>query len=256
MRTTAAQTDSGPTRSGEPSPTNDGIQRVLPLTGVAAAALVVAGHLAHGSVPAARDNIDKVTAFYRTHDTHIYVGSVLLALAAFVFMAFAEVLRERLRPNGNDGHDASTFGFGGAVLFAIGLTLTAGIGVALSHQPDKLDPAATQALHALFFDLFAPLGVGAAIFLIGNGTAILQTRTLPNWLGWSALPIGTTALAPEPVGDIGFVALGLWIVVTAVLLVAAPPQTTRSFTETRHLTRTPPSTAQNAGNGARVRSTR
>ena len=192
--------------------------------------LVVAGHLVHGSVPAARDNVDKVTAFYRTHDTHIYVGSVLLALAAFLFVAFAGVLRERLLgPAGHDGHGASTFAFGGAVLFAVGLTLTAGIGIALGHQPNKLDPAAIQALHALFFDLFAPLGVGAAIFLIGNGTVIVQTRALPNWLGWSALPIGTAALAPEPVGDIGFLGLGLWIVVLTVLLIAHPQRPDRSL---------------------------
>jgi len=198
-------------------------QRLVPLTGVATVTLVIAGHLVHGSVPAARADVAAIVAFYRGHDTHIYVGSVLLALAAFFFVAFAAQVRTCLRQADGRADTAGAFAFAGATLFAVGLTLTAGIGVALGHQPARLDPSAIQALHALFFDLFAPLGIGAAMFLVGNGTVILATRTLPTWLGWSALGLGALALAPEPVGDIGFIGLGAWLLVTSAVLARRRP---------------------------------
>jgi hypothetical protein len=217
-----ATTAPAPRRSTSPEAvqTSGRAQRLLPLTGVVAVALVLAGHLVHGSVPAARDNIEKVTAFYRANDSRIYVGSVLLTVATFFFVVFAATLRTRLRAASERADGAATFGFAGATIFAVGLTLTAGIGVALGHHPARLEPSAIQALHALFFDLFAPLEVGGAMFLIGNGIAIGGCRALPNWLGWSALPVGALALAPEPVGDIGFVGLGLWVVTAAAILAA------------------------------------
>lgn len=217
-----ASTAPPPRRSLAPEAeqTSGGAARLLPLTGVVAVALVLAGHLVHGSVPAARDNIEKVSGFYRAHDSRIYFGSVLLSVAAFFFVAFAASLRTRLRAAGERTDDAAMFGFAGATIFAVGLTLIAGIGVALGHQPDRLDPSAVQALHALFFDLFAPLEVGGAIFLIGNGIALGRCRAVPSWLGWSALPIGALALAPEPVGDIGFVGLGVWVLTAAAILTA------------------------------------
>jgi len=210
-----------------PPPTEDDGSRLasrhegwLPATGIVAVVLVLGGHLVHGSVPAGRATIATVNAFYQAHHTRIYIGSLLLGWAAFFLVIFAARLRGHL---GADGRSvAADLGFAGAAVSAVGLTLTAGIGVALGHQPGRLDPAAVQALHALFFDLFAPLGTGAALLLIGNGVAILRTRRTPSWLGWSAIPIGILALAPEPVGDIAFVGLGLWLVAAATALLVSP----------------------------------
>jgi hypothetical protein len=148
--------------------TRDVVHRLMPLSGVLAVALVLGGHLVHGSVRAARDDMANFSAFYRAHDSRIYVGSILLGLAAFFFVAFAATLRTRLQ-EGDEGADAAAaFGFAGATILAVGLTVTAGIGVTLGHQPARLDPSAVQALHALFFDLFAPVSVGGAVFLIGK----------------------------------------------------------------------------------------
>ncbi len=182
---------------------------------VAAVGLVLGGHLVHGSVPPARANIARVTAFYRANDGRIYVGSVLIGLAAFAFLGFAALLRDRL-PAGDRPDPARVLASSGAVVFAVGLTLLANVGVALGHQPARLDPAAIQALHAVFFDVFAPIGIGAAAFLIGNGLVIVKGHQPAAWLGWSAIAVGALALAPEPVGDVGLVGLGLWILAASV----------------------------------------
>lgn len=192
---------------------------VLPLTGATAFGLVLAGHLVHGSIPAVHDPAPKVAAFYGAHGSNSAVGSFLLTCAAFFFLAFASVLRNALRRSADEDGGASMFGFGGAILFAGGIALTAGIGVALKDAK-HLDPIAVQALHALFVDLFAPLSLGIAAFLVGNGIAIIRTAALPKWLGWLALPIGLIGLAPEPLGDLGFVGLGIWMLIAGVLLVA------------------------------------
>lgn len=197
-----------------------GRRTLLPLTGVAAVGLVIAAHLVHGSVPGATDPVDKVAAFYRTHDSSTFVGSALLVYAAFFYIAFAAVLRKTLRGAEDEGGGASAFGFAGAVVFAVGLTITAGIGIALGHAPAHLDPIAIQALHALFFNVFAPLGAGCAIFLVGNGLAIVNTGALPRWLGWLAVPVGLLGLAPEPVGDVALFGLGVWTLIVSALLMA------------------------------------
>jgi hypothetical protein len=148
----------------------------------------------------------------------VYGGSVLIALAAFFFVVFASSLRNRLGSDTDSRTAASGMAFAGATIFAVGLTLTGGIGIALGDQPAGLDPSSVQALHALWFDLFAPVGVGAALFLVGIGFAICRTDVVPRWLGWLALPFGALALAPEPVGDIGLLGLGVWVVITSVVL--------------------------------------
>jgi hypothetical protein len=191
-------------------------KRLLPLTGVLAVGFVLATHLVHGSVPAADASATDVVTFYRDHDSRQIVGAVLALYATFFYLAFAVVLRGVLRRG--EGETASAFGFAGAIVFAVGVTIVAGMLFVLGDTADGLEPSALQALHALFFDLYAPIAVGAAIFLVGNGIAILQTRALPAWLGWLAMPIALANMTLPPVSDIGFLALGIWILLVSALL--------------------------------------
>lgn len=222
-------------------------------TGPAAVVLVLAGHFVHGSVPQARADVGTVVAFYRAHDGRIYVGSILIALAAFAFIAFAALLRGYLRGPNSMGDTPTALAFGGATVFTVGLTLTAGTGVALGHRPAQLDPTAIQALHALFFDMFAPIGIGIAAFLIGNGVAIINHRRLPAWLGWSGIAIGTVALFPEPVGDIGLAGLGLWtIAATAALWTWSRRQSSQATVATGDLVAARRSLATRLGRATKV----
>ncbi len=69
-------------------------------------------------------------------------------------------------------------------------------------------------------DVFFALLVGAGIFLIGNGLAIVaKLRALPTWLGWVAVPLGVIALTPLGwlVADLRAAALGLIVSVLMFL---------------------------------------
>jgi hypothetical protein len=85
---------------------------------------------------------------------------------------------------------------------------------------------AMQALHVLNQELFFPLTVGTAAFLLGAGAAALRSGALPSWLAWIAIALGAAAATPshvlggalDHVGFFAFVGLGIWTLVVSALL--------------------------------------
>jgi hypothetical protein len=100
------------------------------------------------------------------------------------------------------------------------VAIFAGLNFTLGDVPDKLDPAAIQTLHVLSEDLFPPLAVGAVIALFGFGLATLSTRAVPVWLGWIAVVGAVFALTP--LWFVPFIAYGVFIIVTSVLMAMRP----------------------------------
>jgi hypothetical protein len=145
------------------------------------------------------------------------VGGMLLVLSALSYLAFASVVKLAVqRPDG--AGVAATLGLASAVLFAVGVTIVAGIEAALGDHPGRMDPLTIQTLNVLFNDVFAPIAVGIAAFSIGNGVAILTSRALPPWVGWLGIAIGV--LSVTPLALVAFLGLGLWILILGVLLTA------------------------------------
>jgi hypothetical protein len=73
-------------------------------------------------------------------------------------------------------------------------------------------------------DFFFPLAIGASVFLLASGLAIVRSGALPSWLGWAALALGVVALTPG--GFFAILLMLLWIVVVSVMLFqrgSAPP---------------------------------
>jgi hypothetical protein len=103
-----------------------------------------------------------------------------------------------------------------AVGFAIDITIT----IALVEAADDIEPAAVQALQALWDNDFVPLALGSLMFLWGTGLAVIRTGVMPKWLGWVMLAFGVVGLTP-----IGFVAAAgaaiLVLVLSIVLSVRA-----------------------------------
>lgn len=190
--------------------------RLLPLFGILAIGLVVAALAIGGETPDTDDPVAKLTAFYTQNDSDITASSILLMAAAAAFLAWSIQVRGVLFSREGGPGTRATLGLVGAVIFAIGMTIFAGIGFALGDAPEKLDPAALQALHVLSMDLFPPLAVGTLLTLFGNGLAILRTRTFPVWLGWVAV-IGAL-FAFTPLWFVPFLALALLIIVSSVML--------------------------------------
>lgn len=190
--------------------------RFVPLTGIVFVALLVATNVLVGSAPESSDSAAKVIAFYQSHQSKVEVSSFLTGLSLFFGLFFYASLRDYLgRVRGSERLAATAFG--GAVLFAVGGGLAAGLQFALADVPSKLSPAAAQTLNVLENDLsvFA-LTAGIAVLLMAAGIAIVRTRALPVWLGWIAIVFAVVALTP--VGFFAFFAAGIWTLIASVLI--------------------------------------
>ncbi len=139
----------------------------------------------------------------------------------------ATVLRRLLRDaEGPDG-TASTLAFAGGILFAVGMTVFAGLAFSIGEVPEKLEPSTLQALHVLNNDMFFPVAIGVIAFSAGCGIAVVKTGVLPKWLGWVAIAIAV--VSATPLFFISILVFALWIIVVSVLMTmragdtAAPP---------------------------------
>ncbi len=191
-------------------------KKLLPLSGIAAVALILGSFAIAGETPDTDAPIDEVVTFYTDHDSDTMASALMLGYAAVFFMLFTTAIAGAVRRAQGDSGGASALGFGGGILFSVGLLLFAGINFALGDVPEKLDPSAVQTLHILNEDLFLPAAMGLVIFNLGIGAGVLKTGILPAWLGWVAIVIAVVGLTPA-----GFFALplfGLWIIIAGVML--------------------------------------
>jgi hypothetical protein len=193
--------------------------RLLPLFGVLAVALIILAFVIIGETPDTDDPAGKIASFYVEHDSDVSAGGILLMAAAAAFLAWAVQVRSLLLEREGGSATRTALGLVGAALFAVGLSIFAGINFALGDVPDKLGPSGVYTLHVLSEDLFPPLAVGTLLTLLGYGLAVLNTRAFPVWLGWLAVVCGIFAVTP--LWFVPFIGLGVFILVTSVLLMSA-----------------------------------
>jgi hypothetical protein len=200
--------------------------RAAHLSGIPAVVSIVASAIAAGNTPKPDAPVDKLVSFYTEHDTAQVASGVLLSLGAIFFLIFSAALVDSLRRAEGDSRTASALCFGGGVLFAGGFALAAGLGVFIGDVAGDLDPSALQALHEASLVVVFPWTVGACAFLLGAGTAVLQTGVLATWLGWLAIVLGVVAAIPshvlggvlDHIGVLPVAGLGVWTIIVSVQL--------------------------------------
>jgi hypothetical protein len=191
-------------------------KRLLPLTGILAVALMVVAGSLTGDTPDTDAPVKEVVSFYTEHDSDAVVGGLLMGIGALALLTFVSVLRNALRPAEGASAGASTLSFAGGILFVVGITIFAGLQVALGDAPDKIDPVAVQTMHVLNENMFPALAVGNIAFLLGSGVAIIKTAVLPKWLGWAAVVVGV--LGVTPLWFVPLIGVGLFLIIASVLL--------------------------------------
>jgi hypothetical protein len=191
-------------------------KQLVPLSGVVAVVLMIAGFVLGGETPEADDSLKEVVSYYSEHDTDLQIASGLLGLAGFFFLVFSTTVAGALRRAQGESGGASALSFAGGIVFAVGVSIFAGLGFAAADVVDDVDPTVVQALNALGSDMFFTVAIGTGAFLLGAGIATLKSGALPRWLGWAAVAIGVIALTPA--GFFGFIALGAWTLIASVLL--------------------------------------
>jgi hypothetical protein len=191
--------------------------RLAALTGVAFLVLVVLSTIVVGDAPDPKDDGPlKIIQFYKDKDSEVYISALLSALAATALVFFAGYLGKVLRAASGPGHMLSWIPLAGAAIVATGAGLDATINVALVEEVDHIQPAAVQALSALWSNDWVPFVIGGTIFMLSAGLSIVRHGGLPRWMGWIAIALAVVSATPA--GFVGFIGAGLWVAVASVLL--------------------------------------
>ena len=194
-------------------------ERLAPLTGVIAVAIIVAVFSIGGSTPDEHDSAAKVQDFYaKHHDKHMALAFIL-AIAVPFLLFFVTSLRHDLRRAGGTAQLANA-AFGGGVLAAGGFAILSTVHVALASAGEKAATlGTTQVLNVLDNSDFIPVASGVGVLVLAAGASAVRHGGLPKWLGWVGVVLGVVTFTPA--GFFTFLASGVWVIVASILLTLA-----------------------------------
>jgi hypothetical protein len=209
--------------STRPRQGNPGVARFAPFAGVVFVVLAVVAVLGlGGDTPDIDSSPQDVAAFFSTHSGREEGAAFLLSLAIVFLVIFGACLHAALRPPEGGSDRWSIVAFGGALVAAAGFLGAAGVRLAIAEAADKqVPPAAVQALNALDNAAFLSFASGLGIMLLGAAGAMIGRTGMMRGLGWLALVIGIVVFTP--LGELGFFASGIWIILASFALYFTPP---------------------------------
>jgi hypothetical protein len=202
-------------------------RQLLPLSGVVAVVLIFFSFLIAGEPPDLDAPNSEIVSYYADNDDELKIAAPLLALGSFFLLIFSAAIASLVRGVRRETAPSANVTLAGGIMIAVGMTIFAGIAFSAAEAVDDLGPAALETFHALEMNMFFPLAVGVAAFLLGAGVGTLRTDALPAWLSWAAIVLGVLAISPA--GFFAFLAMGVWMLIVSVLLFlrgrSAPEQT-------------------------------
>jgi hypothetical protein len=191
-------------------------ERIGALTGVAFVVVLIIGAIIGGEPPDAESPVQEIVDHYADNKTSIQVGAFVGMAAMVLLVFFGAHLRSVLRDAEGEGGILSALTLVGTAVVAVGFAIDVTISIALTEAVDDIEPAAVQALQALWDNDFVPIALGILVFLIATGLSILRHGALPKWLGWAALVLAVIGFTP--LGFIAFLGTGIWIAIVSVML--------------------------------------
>lgn len=194
---------------------------LVALTGVAFLVLALLG-LAIGGEPPDSDNATEVVDFYVENKGSLRVALFIHTAAVVLLVFFGAFLRYVLQAAEGGRDFLPTVAFAGTLILATGLAIDVTIALALTETAEDINPAAAQALSALFENDYIPFAVGSILFLAGLGLSVLRSGVLPKWMGWVAVVLAVIGLTP--LGFVAFIGAGLLIAVLGVMLAMRGPK--------------------------------
>jgi hypothetical protein len=200
-------------------------ESLAPLTGVAFVVVAIIGAIIGGEPPDADSPVQEIVDHYSDNESSIVVSAFVGAAAAVLLVFFGAYLRSVLSAAEPPGGMLSALTLVGTAIVAVGLAIDLTISLALAEAVDDIEPAAVQALQALWDNDFVPFALGTLVFLISTGLCVLRHGALPRGFGWAALILAVIGFTP--IGWVAFLGTGIWIAIVSVMLaVRARPQTT------------------------------
>jgi hypothetical protein len=195
---------------------SDRLSRLAPLMGVLFAAVIVVGIFVGGETPDGNASPAKVISYYGNHGSDIETSAVVFVFAFLFLVLFAGSLRSYLRRTAA-AEGLSALVLAGAVLMAAGAIMGSAVEFGLAEHLRHLTPATAQTMNLLSNELFLPVLVGAFLFAVPSGLAILRGARLPKWLGWVAIVLGIAALIP-PASFPALLGFVIWSVIVSILM--------------------------------------
>ena len=191
-------------------------RQLLPLSGAASVLLIFVSFLVAGEPPDVDAMPDELLDYY--DDDSLQIAAALLALGSFFFLVFSSAIATALRTARaiDPGTAAAKVSFAGGIVFTVGLTIFAGLAFTAVEVAEDVEVGTLQTLNALEMNMFFPVAVGTAAFLLGTGLGVMKTGLLPRWLAWVAIVLGVLAITPA--GFVAFLGLGIWTLVASVML--------------------------------------
>lgn len=188
---------------------------IAPLTGVAFIVVAIIAIVLGGEPPSGDEPVQKIVDHYTDNKDEIQISAMVGVVAIVLLMFFAAHLRQVLTA-ADPRSMLPGLVLAGASVMAVGLAIDSTISFTLADRVDDVEPAAVQALQALWDNDFIPILLGITVFLLSAGILIVRTGALPKWLGWIAILLAI--VGPTPIGFAAFLGGALWILVVSVLL--------------------------------------
>ena len=188
-----------------------------PLLGIGFIVVLVISFLVMGDEPPEADEGGQaVIDHYVENKDSIQASAVIGVVAALLLVFFANYLRRVFAEAGEVTLSATVLV--GAAIVATAAAIDGTISFALAEAAEDLDPAAAQAVQAIWDNDWLPFALGILIFLFSAGIATLKSGVLPAWLGWAAIVLAVVGLTP--IGFAAFLGAAIWILVVSGLLLA------------------------------------
>ena len=189
---------------------------LVPLTGVAFIVVGIIGFSISGEPKSADEPVREIVDFYVDKKESVQISAIAGVVAGLLLIFFGAYLRKVLRLAAPEEEILPLVAFIGLVIVAVGFAIDGTISFALAEAADDIDPAAVQALQALWDNDFLPIVLGVLAFLVATGISVLRSGALPKWLGWVMIVLAIVGLSPvEVVAAIGAAIL---VLVLSILL--------------------------------------
>jgi hypothetical protein len=190
-----------------------GLTRILPLAGVAYAALIIVGDLVIGEFPDADTPLAELSRYFAAHSDQVRTGGELMIWGGLALGLFGIAVWARVREAAGPTVVAGLMLVGTAVavvselMGAVSYVTLGSIGTNPAVTPEAL-----QAWHV--GSQFG--GGGGTLLMLGLFAAGVFARVMPRWLAWAALVLGIAAVTPY--GFLASMLVLLWTAVTGIVL--------------------------------------
>ena len=192
--------------------------RWIGIGGLVFVVLAVVLVLVTPSPPAIHASAAKLASHYTKSKQGLFLAGGFVTMGAVVVGGFWFWYFRELLAGVTGGRRLATVGFAGAVLFAAGGGLAAGLDFVISDAVGHASVSTIEALNYFRADLNLGLtATGVVLFLLTTALVVIRFRALPVWLGWVAIVFAVATFLITP---LALLCVGVWMIPTNIVLIA------------------------------------